>query len=51
MLGVLKSSYDGSSPVVLVVAVPRASMGVTEILLVQVMWKITEDEASHGVTG
>lgn len=44
VLCVLKSSFDGTGPVLLLVAVFRPAVVTTEILMVQVMWNTSDDE-------
>lgn len=52
VLCVLKSSFDGGQPIILLVAVYRESLNTTQIMVAQVMWNTSDDEVSeHGRAG
>jgi len=52
VLRVLKSSFDGSQPIILLVAVYRETLNTTQIFVAMIMWSISDDEVSeHGRAG
>lgn len=44
VLRVLKSNFDGSQPIILLVAVYRETLNTTQIFVAMIMWSISDDE-------
>ena len=47
----LKSSFDGGQPIILLVAVYRETLNTTQIFVAMVMWSISDDEVGGRLDG